>query len=133
MDSDVILCGRGSPPLRAQNTIYRVGRGLAPADKQQVNQQRRGRAPALPCKYNPQFIRTAKSDLSSHFTFLYFYEKNKKPDTHNDNQHIKIGFRLWRRARDSNPRSRFGGLHDFQSCSFDQLGQLSSSTVQYYI
>ena len=34
-----------------------------------------------------------------------------------------IGF--WRRARDSNPRSRFDGLHDFQSCSFDQLGQLS--------
>ena len=31
----------------------------------------------------------------------------------------------WRRARDSNPRNRFGGLHDFQSCSFDQLGQLS--------
>ncbi len=32
---------------------------------------------------------------------------------------------LWRRARDSNPRSRFSDLHDFQSCSFDQLGQLS--------
>ena len=32
---------------------------------------------------------------------------------------------FWRRARDSNPRNRFGGLHDFQSCSFDQLGQLS--------
>ena len=31
----------------------------------------------------------------------------------------------WRRARDSNPRSRFSDLHDFQSCSFDQLGQLS--------
>ena len=31
----------------------------------------------------------------------------------------------WRRARDSNPRNRFDGLHDFQSCSFDQLGQLS--------
>ena len=34
---------------------------------------------------------------------------------------------LWRRARDSNPRSRFSDLHDFQSCSFDQLGQLSIS------
>ena len=32
---------------------------------------------------------------------------------------------FWRRARDSNPRSRFSDLHDFQSCSFDQLGQLS--------
>lgn len=31
----------------------------------------------------------------------------------------------WRRDGDSNPRSRFNGLHDFQSCSFDQLGQLS--------
>ena len=36
-----------------------------------------------------------------------------------------IPFIFWRRARDSNPRNRFGGLHDFQSCSFDQLGQLS--------
>ena len=39
---------------------------------------------------------------------------------------------LWRRARDSNPRNRFGGLHDFQSCSFDQLGQLSVSPVILY-
>src|SRR5699024_11903505 len=31
----------------------------------------------------------------------------------------------WRRARDSNPRDRGCGLHDFQSCSFNQLGQLS--------
>ena len=36
----------------------------------------------------------------------------------------------WRRARDSNPRNRFGGLHDFQSCSFDQLGQLSVSAIK---
>ncbi len=42
---------------------------------------------------------------------------------------------LWRRARDSNPRSRFSDLHDFQSCSFDQLGQLSISqqAIFYYI
>ena len=39
---------------------------------------------------------------------------------------------FWRRARDSNPRNRFGGLHDFQSCSFDQLGQLSVSPVILY-
>ena len=32
---------------------------------------------------------------------------------------------FWRRARDSNPRNGFGRLHDFQSCSFDRLGQLS--------
>ena len=38
----------------------------------------------------------------------------------------------WRRARDSNPRNRFGGLHDFQSCSFDQLGQLSVLPVILY-
>ena len=31
----------------------------------------------------------------------------------------------WRRARDSNPRMSVDSLHDFQSCSFDQLGQLS--------
>ena len=42
-------------------------------------------------------------------------------------------FYFWRRARDSNPRNRFSSLHDFQSCSFDQLGQLSVSTVMYYI
>ncbi len=36
---------------------------------------------------------------------------------------------LWRRARDSNPRSRFSDLHDFQSCSFDQLGQLSGYLI----
>ena len=43
-----------------------------------------------------------------------------------------IPFIFWRRARDSNPRNRFGGLHDFQSCSFDQLGQLSVSPVILY-
>ena len=32
---------------------------------------------------------------------------------------------FWRRARDSNPRVGFDPLHDFQSCSFGQLGQLS--------
>ena len=36
---------------------------------------------------------------------------------------------FWRRARDSNPRNGFGRLHDFQSCSFDQLGQLSISLI----
>ena len=44
---------------------------------------------------------------------------------------IKITVDLWRRARDSNPRSRVDGLHDFQSCSFDQLGQLSVSPCYY--
>ena len=43
-----------------------------------------------------------------------------------------IPFIFWRRARDSNPRNRFGGLHDFQSCSFDQLGQLSVLPVILY-
>src|SRR5699024_11705824 len=32
---------------------------------------------------------------------------------------------VWRRARDLNPRGHVNGLHDFQSCSFGQLGQLS--------
>ena len=43
-------------------------------------------------------------------------------------QPLSTGQRLlffWRRARDSNPRNGFGRLHDFQSCSFDRLGQLS--------
>ena len=39
---------------------------------------------------------------------------------------------FWRRARDSNPRSRFSDLHDFQSCSFDQLGQLSIFLILIY-
>ena len=39
---------------------------------------------------------------------------------------------LWRRARDSNPRNRCSSLHDFQSCSFDQLGQLSVLPVILY-
>ena len=51
---------------------------------------------------------------------------------------IKITVDLWRRDGDSNPRSRFNGLHDFQSCSFDQLGHLSIEycifrTPDYYI
>ena len=33
--------------------------------------------------------------------------------------------RFWRRVRDSNPRNGCSRLHDFQSCSFGQLGQLS--------
>ena len=36
-------------------------------------------------------------------------------------------FLFWRRARDSNPRNEVNRLHDFQSCSFDHLGQLSIS------
>ena len=35
---------------------------------------------------------------------------------------------IWRRARDSNPRTGDSPLHDFQSCSFDQLGQLDYET-----
>ena len=37
---------------------------------------------------------------------------------------------FWRRARDSNPRTGDSPLHDFQSCSFDQLGQLSVSAIK---
>ena len=37
---------------------------------------------------------------------------------------------FWRRARDSNPRTGYSPLHDFQSCSFDQLGQLSVSAIK---
>ena len=42
------------------------------------------------------------------------------------------GIIFWRRARDSNPRSRFSDLHDFQSCSFDQLGQLSIYSSKHF-
>ena len=41
------------------------------------------------------------------------------------NNTIRHCFFFWRRARDSNPRTGVSPLHDFQSCSFDQLGQLS--------
>ena len=37
----------------------------------------------------------------------------------------RVFFVFWRRARDSNPRTGYSPLHDFQSCSFGQLGQLS--------
>ena len=43
------------------------------------------------------------------------------------------GSYFWRRARDSNPRNGFGRLHDFQSCSFDQLGQLSVCSNNFHI
>ena len=42
-------------------------------------------------------------------------------------------FSFWRRARDSNPRTGFDLLHDFQSCSFGQLGQLSKFISQYSV
>ena len=51
----------------------------------------------------------------SGFESLFLYKKNST---------FTVLF-FWRRARDSNPRNRFSSLHDFQSCSFDQLGQLS--------
>ena len=46
------------------------------------------------------------------------YLKNKKNTA-------RVFFIFWRRARDSNPRTGYSPLHDFQSCSFGQLGQLS--------
>ena len=45
---------------------------------------------------------------------------------------IRITVELWRRARDSNPRTGVNPLHDFQSCSFDQLGQLSKQRKLLY-
>ena len=39
---------------------------------------------------------------------------------------IIINNKKWRREGDSNPRSRFNDLHDFQSCSLNQLGHLST-------
>ena len=62
--------------------------------------------------------------------FLTFC-KQKRTDT----ARVSVPF-SWRRARDSNPRTGYSPLHDFQSCSFDQLGQLSVSANQmliYYI
>ncbi len=53
------------------------------------------------------------------FESLFTYSNKKTTDT------PKGICYFWRRARDSNPRNGFGRLHDFQSCSFDQLGQLS--------
>ena len=55
------------------------------------------------------------------FVIYQRFQTKKEPRLHC----INITEISWRRARDSNPRSRFDGLHDFQSCSFDQLGQLS--------
>ena len=34
-------------------------------------------------------------------------------------------YKWWRRERDSNPRYTFRCTHDFQSCTFGQLGHLS--------
>ena len=40
---------------------------------------------------------------------------------------------LWRRERDSNPRSVISRTHDFQSCALDQLSHLSMPTdILYY-
>ena len=46
---------------------------------------------------------------------------------------LKRIVRTWRRDGDSNPRNRFSGLHDFQSCSFGQLGHLSNINIYHYI
>ena len=43
-----------------------------------------------------------------------------------------VPFFIWRRARDSNPRILVEALHDFQSCSFGQLGQ-PCVCIWYYI
>ena len=45
-------------------------------------------------------------------------------------EHIFFMFLLWRRGRDSNPRSVISGTHDFQSCALDQLSHLSIRAVQ---
>ena len=38
----------------------------------------------------------------------------------------------WRRRRDSNPRNRFSGLHDFQSCALDQTRRLLHIVIPLY-
>ena len=38
--------------------------------------------------------------------------------------HPQVTFYFWRRCGDSNPRSLVKDLHDFQSCSFGQLGHI---------
>ena len=38
--------------------------------------------------------------------------------------HPQVTFCFWRRCGDSNPRSLVKDLHDFQSCSFGQLGHI---------
>ncbi len=53
--------------------------------------------------------------------------------TKNNNGTKRYRYHFWRRARDSNPRSRFSDLHDFQSCSFDQLGQLSINLFCFFV
>ena len=74
--------------------------------------------------------RTVALYRSSFESHLNIY-KQKRTDT----TRVSVLF-SWRRARDSNPRTGYSPLHDFQSCSFDQLGQLSvclSNNFCYYI
>ena len=59
--------------------------------------------------------------VRSHFWFESLTFELTKKDSNTKRYH----YLFWRRARDSNPRNAFRRLHDFQSCSFDQLGQLS--------
>lgn len=79
-----------------------------------------------------QFVHQIKNFLNGYFVVRLirrcFGQKESLRNYKNS-----IGF--WRRARDSNSRNRCNGLHDFQSCSFDQLGQLSvcSTSVLYTI
>ena len=40
---------------------------------------------------------------------------------------------MWRRGWDSNPRPRFLRGHDFQSCSFGQLGHLSVFAIRFWL
>lgn len=63
--------------------------------------------------------------ISIYFPFSNLIGEKEKPKAL-----MYQGFRLWRRARDSNPRTGYSPLHDFQSCSFDQLGQLSVSAIK---
>ena len=44
---------------------------------------------------------------------------------------IKITVDLWRREGDSNPWYGDYRTHDFQSCSFGQLGHLSKDNAYY--
>ena len=60
------------------------------------------------------------------FESLKLYEKTKSTTPLGNTLYF------WRRAWDSNPRNGFGRLHDFQSCSFDQLGQLSIYSSKHF-
>ena len=76
---------------------------------------------AVKCFSMPLVLLVVDNADRVEFVVYQRFQTKKEPRLHC----INITEISWRRARDSNPRSRFDGLHDFQSCSFDQLGQLS--------